>query len=89
MTLSPEVQTRIESIVASGPVVLFMKGTPQNPQCGFSANVVEILGGKLDRYETFDVLGDADVRQGIKEFSDWPTIPQLYIGKTSLAAPIS
>ena len=77
---SSEVDQQISSIVASDHVVLFMKGNRQAPQCGFSAQVIQILDRVLPSYETFDVLSDMGVREGIKSFSDWPTIPQLYIG---------
>jgi monothiol glutaredoxin len=60
-------------------VVLFMKGTPAAPQCGFSAKAVGALGGILDRYETVDVLSDPEIREGIKAYGSWPTIPQLYV----------
>ena len=80
MPLSPELQTRIQGIVDSAPAVLFMKGNPAGPQCGFSAQVVQVLNRLLPEYETFDVLSDSEVREGVKEFSDWPTIPQLYVG---------
>ncbi|MDT8363129.1 MAG: Grx4 family monothiol glutaredoxin [Nitrosomonas sp.] len=70
----------IEQKVSSHPVVLFMKGTLEQPQCGFSANAVRMLNacGVEDIYAV-DVLADSDIRQGIKEFSSWPTIPQLYV----------
>ena len=70
----------IEQQINSNPVVLYMKGTPQYPQCGFSANAVKILNacGVQDFY-TVDVLADPEIRQGIKDYSSWPTIPQLYI----------
>ena len=71
---------RIEDQVKSNRVMLFMKGSPAMPQCGFSAQVVEMLNREGVEFESLDVLGDPDVRQGIKEFSDWPTIPQLYVG---------
>ena len=70
---------RIKSIIASGDVVLFMKGVPAAPQCGFSAAVVQILSGLGVPYKSVDVLSDPQVREGIKEFSNWPTVPQLYI----------
>ncbi len=74
------VQDRIRETVTSHPVVLFMKGTPQFPQCGFSATAIQILKhlGVQDLY-TINVLEDAEIRQGIKEYANWPTIPQLYI----------
>ncbi|MGB3613768.1 MAG: Grx4 family monothiol glutaredoxin [Elainellaceae cyanobacterium] len=77
--MTPELNTRIETIVNSAPVVVFMKGNKLMPQCGFSNNVVQILNVLNVPYETFDVLEDYDVRQGIKEYSSWPTIPQLYV----------
>ncbi len=80
MSIPPELQSRIQGIVDSGPAVLFMKGSPAAPQCGFSAQVVQVLNRLLPRYQTFDVLSDSEVREGVKEFSDWPTIPQLYVG---------
>jgi monothiol glutaredoxin len=80
MSLSPALRERIQSIVDSDRVVLFMKGSPDAPQCGFSSQVVSILNRLLPGYGSFDVLSDRDVREGIKEFSNWPTIPQLYIG---------
>ena len=80
MPIPPELQSRIQGIVDSGPTVLFMKGNPAAPQCGFSAQVVQVLNRLLPEYQTFDVLSDSEVREGVKEFSDWPTIPQLYVG---------
>lgn len=79
MSLDPALRERIESIIRSDRVVLFMKGTPDAPQCGFSAQVVGILGQLLPEYGSFDVLSDREVREAIKEFSSWPTIPQLYV----------
>ncbi|MFT3735812.1 MAG: Grx4 family monothiol glutaredoxin [Rhodocyclaceae bacterium] len=74
------IQEQIQQTVTGNPVVLFMKGTPQFPQCGFSATVVQVLklAGVTD-YVAVNVLADDDVRQGIKEYANWPTIPQLYI----------
>ena len=74
-----EAQERIGEIVRSKDVVLFMKGTALFPQCGFSSRAVSILDHLGTKYETVDVLQDPEVRQGIKQFSDWPTIPQLYV----------
>jgi monothiol glutaredoxin len=74
-----DAQSRIADIVQSNPVVLFMKGTPLFPQCGFSSRAVAILDHLGVTYESVDVLQDMEIRQGIKEFSDWPTIPQLYV----------
>jgi monothiol glutaredoxin len=70
---------RIDGDVKSNDVVLFMKGTPQAPRCGFSATVAGILDELVGEYKTVDVLADTNLRDGIKEYSDWPTIPQLYI----------
>ena len=70
---------RIKQDVTATPVVLFMKGTPVFPQCGFSAAVVQILTSLGIKFKGIDVLADGSVRQGIKEFSNWPTIPQLYV----------
>ena len=72
-------QSRIAEIVRKNHVVLFMKGTALFPQCGFSSRAIAILDRLGGPYETVDVLQDAEIRQGIKEFSDWPTIPQLYV----------
>ncbi len=71
--------TRIEEDVNSNPVVLFMKGTPVFPQCGFSAQVVQVLSLLGVKFKSFDILADDELRQGIKEYSHWPTIPQLYV----------
>ena len=74
-----DVQSRIGAEVKSSPVVLFMKGTPVFPQCGFSAAIVQILSNLGVKFKAIDVLKDPEIRQGIKEFSNWPTIPQLYV----------
>lgn len=74
------VHERIRSIVTEHPVVLFMKGTPMFPQCGFSARAVSILEHYGVTPFAVDVLADPEIRQGIKDYSDWPTIPQLYVG---------
>ena len=73
------VQERIQKLIADNPVVLFMKGTPQFPQCGFSGQVVQILDYLGAPIVGVNVLEDAEIRQGIKEFANWPTIPQLYV----------
>lgn len=73
------VRERIAGIVNGNDVVLFMKGTPLFPQCGFSSRAVAILEETGVPYTTVDVLQDAEIRQGIKEYGDWPTIPQLYV----------
>ena len=70
---------RLSQIVQSNDVVLYMKGTPLFPQCGFSSRAIAILDHCGVAYESIDVLQDMDIRQGIKAFSDWPTIPQLYV----------
>ncbi len=71
--------SRISDIVTTNDVVLFMKGTPLFPQCGFSSQAVAILDHLNVAYESVDVLQDMEIRQGIKAYSDWPTIPQLYV----------
>ncbi len=77
--MSEDINAKIDTLVKSNDVVLFMKGTPLFPQCGFSSKAVAILDHYKLKYETFDVLQDMEVRQGIKEYSEWPTIPQLYV----------
>ena len=77
--MTDETQTHIQSIVDTNDVLLFMKGTPLFPQCGFSNRAISILNHLGVAFESVDVLQDQAVRQGIKEFSDWPTIPQLYV----------
>lgn len=72
-------RTRIAELVAHNDVLLFMKGTPLFPQCGFSSQAIAILDHLGVAYGSVDVLQDMEVRQGIKEYSDWPTIPQLYV----------
>ena len=72
-------QSRIAEIVNANDVVLFMKGTALFPQCGFSSRAIAILDRLGSKYETVDVLQDPEIRQGIKEYSDWPTVPQLYV----------
>ncbi len=79
MTLDPALKQKIDSLVAQDPVVLFMKGTRSFPQCGFSASVVNILNTLIPKFATVNVLADPDVRGGMKEYSDWPTFPQLFI----------
>ncbi|EYF08069.1 Grx4 family monothiol glutaredoxin [Chondromyces apiculatus] len=79
MTLNESLRARITEIIGSDDVVLFMKGSRRMPQCGFSSTVVQILDGLLPKYTTVNVLSDPDIRDGIKAFSDWPTIPQLYV----------
>jgi monothiol glutaredoxin len=72
-------QERIDALVKNNDVVLFMKGTPLFPQCGFSSKAIAILDHLGVTYESVDVLQDMEIRSGIKEYSDWPTIPQLYV----------
>jgi monothiol glutaredoxin len=79
MALDENTRKNIAQTIASDRVVLFMKGTREFPQCGFSARVVQMLDRLVPDYTTVDVLADASVRQGIKDFSNWPTIPQLYV----------
>tara|TARA_Y100000741_G_scaffold345625_1_gene311240 strand:- start:294 stop:632 length:339 start_codon:yes stop_codon:yes gene_type:complete len=74
-----EINLKIKNEIESSKVLLFMKGTPIFPQCGFSSTVIQILTSLGAKFNTVDVLKDQDIRQGIKEYSDWPTIPQLYI----------
>jgi len=73
------VKDQIAKDVAENDVLLYMKGTPVFPQCGFSAAVVGVLSNLGVKFKAVDVLKDPDIRQGVKEFSDWPTIPQLYV----------
>jgi len=80
MSLDPALRTRIETLLAANPAVLFMKGSPQMPQCGFSAKAVAALEAIGAEYAHVDVLADDAIREGIKVYGDWPTIPQLYIG---------
>ena len=70
---------KIEKLINNSQVMLFMKGTPDMPQCGFSAAVVGVLNHMQVKYDTVNVLQDQEIREGIKEYSDWPTIPQLYV----------
>ena len=74
-----DAESRIADIVKGNDVVLFMKGTALFPQCGFSSRAIAILDRLGVNYETVDVLQDPEIRQGIKEYSDWPTVPQLYV----------
>ena len=75
-----DIKQRIKQQVTGAPVVLYMKGTAQAPQCGFSALAVQVLNAcGVREFQTVDVLADAEIRQGIKEYANWPTIPQLYV----------
>jgi monothiol glutaredoxin len=75
-----DLKERIETVINSGQIVLFMKGNCEMPQCGFSANTVAILKSHGKSFVTFNILADSDIRQGLKEYSNWPTFPQLYVG---------
>ena len=77
--MDAQLKSRIESLIGSSPVFIFMKGNKLMPQCGFSNNVVQIFNSLGVPFETFDVLSDPEIRQGIKEYSEWPTIPQVYL----------
>ena len=77
--MTPEVKAKIDRLVNENKVMVFMKGSKLMPQCGFSNNVVQILNTLGVPYETVDILADPEIRQGIKEYSNWPTIPQIYI----------
>ncbi|MEY4353537.1 MAG: Grx4 family monothiol glutaredoxin [Cyanobacteriota bacterium] len=77
--MDAQLKQRIEDLIASSPVFVFMKGSKLMPQCGFSNNVVQILQALGIPFETFDVLSDMEIRQGIKDYSEWPTIPQVYV----------
>src|SRR5512139_3797595 len=79
MTLDASLKQKLDQLVKSDHVVLFMKGSRSFPQCGFSASVVNILNTLIPKYATVNVLSDPDVRGGMKEYSDWPTFPQLFI----------
>ncbi len=77
--MTPEVKERIDNLVQQNKIMVFMKGTKLMPMCGFSNNVVQIINTLAVPYETLDILEDAEIRQGIKEYSNWPTIPQVYV----------
>jgi monothiol glutaredoxin len=79
MSLDPATQNRLDDLVKKNRVLLFMKGDRSYPQCGFSATVVQILDSLIPEYTTVDVLRDPAIRDGVKQYSSWPTIPQLYI----------
>ena len=77
--MTPESKAKIENLIKENKIFVFMKGNKLMPQCGFSNNVVQILNVLGVPFETFDILADAEIRQAIKEYSNWPTIPQIYI----------
>lgn len=79
--MNADLKNRIDKILDANKIVLFMKGSPSFPQCGFSARAVAILRELGAKFEGVDVLEDEDIRQGIKEYGNWPTIPQLYVNK--------
>ena len=79
MSLDPVLRSRIDALLQQHPVVLFMKGSPQAPRCGFSAATAGVLNELLGDYASVDVLADAEIREGIKAYGNWPTIPQLYV----------
>jgi len=79
--MSEIINQKIDKMIENDDVVLFMKGTPDFPQCGFSANVVGILNHLGIEYQSYNVLEDDELREGIKTYSDWPTIPQIYLKK--------
>ncbi|MBC6415158.1 MAG: Grx4 family monothiol glutaredoxin [Bdellovibrionales bacterium] len=76
-----ETKEQISNLISDNPIMLFMKGTPKQPQCGFSARIVQILDFLQVNYHSFDVLSDESIRQGIKDYGNWPTIPQLYVNQ--------
>ena len=77
--MDSQTKERIQTLIQSSPIFVFMNGTKLMPQCGFSNNVVQILNALGMSFETFDVLSDMEIRQGIKDYSEWPTIPQVYV----------
>jgi monothiol glutaredoxin len=77
--MTPEIKEKIDNLLQQNKILVFMKGNKLMPQCGFSNNVVQILNTLGVSFETVDVLSDSEIRQGIKEYSNWPTIPQVYI----------
>lgn len=77
--MTPELKERIDQLVSQNKILVFMKGSKLMPQCGFSNNVVQILNAMGAPFEIVDILEDSELRQGIKEYSNWPTIPQVYV----------
>jgi monothiol glutaredoxin len=73
------INEKIDNLIGSSDIFLFMKGNPDAPQCGFSANVIGMLNATGVNYKTFDILSDMDIRQGVKDYKNWPTFPQLYV----------
>ncbi|KAI8148091.1 thioredoxin-like protein [Fennellomyces sp. T-0311] len=74
-----DLNTRLKSLIESAPVMVFIKGTPQQPRCGFTRQLIDILGEQKIKYSSFNILVDEDVRQGLKAYSNWPTYPQMYV----------
>jgi monothiol glutaredoxin len=79
--MEERIKNKISELITSSKVFLFMKGKPEQPQCGFSSQVIDILKYYDIEFKSFDVLSDPEIRQGIKDYTNWPTIPQLYINK--------
>jgi monothiol glutaredoxin len=77
--MDESLRKRIDDLVKGNDVILFMKGNPQAPQCGFSARVVDVLDDVGVQYASFNILSDAEMRQGVKDYANWPTFPQLYV----------
>ena len=77
--MNNQIKDKIQKLIDSSPVMVFMKGTKLMPQCGFSNNVVQILNSLGVEFSTYDVLSDFEIREGIKQYSNWPTIPQVYL----------
>ena len=77
--MDKQIKDKIQKLIDSSPVMVFMKGTKLMPQCGFSNNVVQILNSLGIEFSTYDVLSDFEIREGIKQYSNWPTIPQVYL----------
>jgi monothiol glutaredoxin len=77
--MDESLRTRIDALVKGNDVFLFMKGSPSAPQCGFSARVVDVLEDVGVPFASFNILSDADIRQGVKDYANWPTFPQLYV----------
>lgn len=78
-TVIPSLNERLSSLINQAPVMLFMKGSPEQPKCGFSRTIVNILKDENIAFNSFDIFTDEDVRQGLKSYSNWPTYPQLYV----------
>jgi Grx4 family monothiol glutaredoxin len=76
---APRLQDRLRSLIASAPVMVFMKGTPDSPRCGFSRQLIDLLRQHRIEFGSFDILQDVDVREGLKKLSSWPTYPQVYV----------